>query len=100
MRNKRLVSQTIVHDLKNSVEYVFVNTTAIDALVSAVMMEKKTANLVDEELRRQYRSRIVWGDQTISIGDLVVLLPRALNVSHKSFSADANRTLCGFIKRW
>ncbi|SFI86000.1 hypothetical protein [Nitrosomonas sp. Nm34] len=70
MRNKRLVSQTIVHDLKNGVEYVFVNTTAIDALVSAVMMEKKTASLVDEELRRQYRSRIVWGDQTISIGDL------------------------------
>lgn len=91
MRNKRLVNQTIVHDLKNGVEYVFVNTTAIEALVSAAMMEGKAASLVDEELRRQYRSRIVRGDRTISIGDLVVLLPRASNVSHKSFSADANR---------
>ncbi len=75
MRNKRLVNQTIVHDLKNDMEYVFVHTTAIDALVSAAMIEEKSANLVDEELRRQYRSRIVWGDRTISIDDLVVLLP-------------------------
>ena len=49
----------IAHDLNNDMKYAFVNTTAIDALEFAAMMEDRIERLVDEELLHEHHSRVV-----------------------------------------
>lgn len=67
-------NEQAVFNLATDKIYTFVNLSPMEALVSAAMLENKEPVLIDETVRTKYRKKVVFGERTYAIDDLVVLM--------------------------
>jgi hypothetical protein len=74
---KGLTIKDIVNvvNLSTGREYTYVKLSPIDALISCSMLEnKQTGSLLNQKVREQYKTKIIYGKRTAAIGDLAVII--------------------------